>query len=277
MPEYFNIMQKAFRIIKLLCLTSIIFAAGGCMSARTTTSLKPEVNPDLKSPAGKFYVEGIKYTTDIVRQSSPDSKRQDADGQIKAYEEKFCKNVLPLVRKECITRYPALFTDSSSSAAAIPLWVDVNHITVTNDSRSITWMLCTVMICGIILPCPGDSDETIEIKTGVWDGREGIRGAAVPNSFKRFSEFWVSILPTALIPISGESDFPKISGTVFEIESQMAAYELITAQQIATAIAKSVADKKSDYWAVAPQQQKIAVQQALPEAVAPAKTAADPF
>ena len=128
----------------------------------------------------------------------------------------------------------------------------------------------------LIFPCPGDTNEKIKIETGTWNGRDGIRGAAVPNSFQRYSEFWVSILPTALIPISGESDFPKISGTIFEIESQTATYELITAQQVATAIAKSVAEKKSDYWAVSPPPQ-IAVQQSLPEAIAPAKNTADPF
>jgi hypothetical protein len=132
------------------------------------------------------------------------------------------------------------------------------------------------MLCGTIFPCPGDTNEKIKIETGTWNGRDGIRGAAVPNSFQRYSEFWVSILPTALIPISGESDFPKISGTIFEIESQTATYELITAQQVATAIAKSVAEKKSDYWAVSPPPQ-IAVQQSLPEAIAPAKNTADPF
>jgi len=84
--------------------------------------------------------------------------------------------------------------------------------------------------------------------------------------------------PSALIPISGESDFPKISGTVFEVESQTAAYELVTAQQISTAIAKSVAEKDSNYWAAAgPSPRKIAVQQALPEAIAPAKNTTDPF
>lgn len=266
-------MRKMFRVIELLCLTAIIFAAGGCMSARSTTSLKPEANPDLKSPAGKFYVEGIKYTGENANQAR--GMGQDFEAQKKAYEEKFCRNILPLVRKECAARYPGLFTDNSSSA--IPLWVDINHKTSTDDSRTLTWMLCTVMICGIILPCPGDTDEKFELKTGVWDGREGIRGAAANNNFQRYSEFWVSILPTALIPISGESDFPKISGTIADIDRQMAAYELITAQQISTAVAKSVADKKSDYWTVAPQQQKLAVPQALPEAVAPAKTAADPF
>ena len=268
-------MLKALRIIKLLCLTGIVFAVGGCMSARSTTNLKPEANPELKSSAGKFYIEGIKYTSNTINQTSP-GMGQDFETQKKAYEEEFGRRLLALVRKECAARYPALFTDNSSSAT--PLWIEVNHITVTNDSRTLTWMLCTVMLSGIIFPCPGDTNETIEIKTGVWNGQEGIRGATILNNFQRYTEFWVSVFtPSALIPISGESDFPKISGTIFEIESQTASYELITAQQVATAVAKSVAEKDSNYWVAMPAKQKKNIQQALPEAIAPTKTAADPF
>jgi hypothetical protein len=244
------------------------------MSARTTTNLKPDANPELKSPAGKFYIEGIKYTTENVLPSSG-AVKQDFEDQRKDYEDKFVKNLLPLVRKECIARYPGLFTDNSSSS--IPLWVDVNHISTTNDTKTLTWMFCTVMLAGIILPLPAETNEKIELKAGVWNGQEGIRGAAIQKSFQRETEVWVSLLPTALITIPGESDFPKISGTILDLENQIAAYELATAQQITTALAKSVAGKGSNYWAAVPSSQKSAVQQSLPEAIPSSPNTADPF
>jgi len=105
------------------------------MSARTTTDLKPDANPELKSSAGKFYIEGIKYDSDYGRQAARGGMGQNFEDQKKISDEKTCRNLLSLVRKECVTRYPALFTDNSSSA--IPLWIDVKHVFDSNDSRKL--------------------------------------------------------------------------------------------------------------------------------------------
>lgn len=251
-------MKQLIKAIKLFSLAGILIL-NGCMSGRTTTNLKPDTNPELTSPAGKFYIEGITYTNNIPKNPTMSD---------------FDKRLLSLVRKECITRYPELFSGDSSSS--IPLWVDVNQKTDSNDSKTFTWMFCSLMLCGIIFPLPGESDEQFDIKAGVWNGGEGIKGASANKSFQRNMYFWVSVFtPSALITIPGESDFPKESGTIFEIESQMAAYELLTAQQIATALAKSVAEKDLGFWTARPLMLKGT--QSLPEAIQPSTNQTDAF
>ncbi len=232
----------------------------GCMSGRTTTNLKPETNLELKYSAGKFYIEGLKYDNNL-----PENPTM-AD---------FDKRLLPLVRKECIARYPELFSGDSSSS--IPLWIDVNQKTNSNDTKTFTWMFCSLMLCGMVFPLPGESDEQFDVKAGVWNGQQGIKGASANKSFDRNMYFWVTVFtPLALITIPGESDFPKESGTIFGIESQMAAYELLTAQQIATALAKSVAEKDPSFWSARPLMLK-GTQSVLPEAIQPSTSQTDAF
>lgn len=253
--------MRLIKIVKLLSLAGIL-VLNSCMSGRTTTNLKPESNPELKSPAGKFYIEGIKYTNNIPKEQQ---KQSISD---------FNESIVPLVRKECIARYPELFSADSSSS--IPLWVEVTHYTTNNDGKTITWMFCSLMLCGIIFPLPGEVDEQFDIKTGVWNGQQGIKGTFAHNNFERDSYFWVSVFtPSALITIPGESDFPKVSGTIFNINSQMAEYQALTAEQIATAIAKSVAEKDLGFWSARPLILKGT--QSIPEAIQPSANQADAF
>jgi hypothetical protein len=154
------------------------------------------------------------------------------------------------VRKECASRYPALFVDEASSSS-IPLGVEVICTTTQHPGKTIAWMLCTVDICGTILPAPGDTDEDFDVKAGVWNGRDGIAGAPLQNGFHREDHVWVSIFsPAALISIPGESDFPKTSGTLFSMQEQMRNSYQITAQQVATSLAHLVADKEPGFWVV---------------------------
>ena len=44
-------MVRGMKSLMLLCV-AVPLLVSGCMSARVTTSLKPETNPELKSPAG---------------------------------------------------------------------------------------------------------------------------------------------------------------------------------------------------------------------------------
>lgn len=248
-------------VINLLCLSGTLLVSG-CMSGQTTTTLKPDANPELKSPAGKFYIEGITYDNNFPKEQQ---KQSISD---------FNKRILPLVRKECITRYPELFSDDSSSS--IPLWVDVNQKTNNNDTKTFTWMFCSLMLCGIVFPLPGEADEQFDLKIGVWDGNENIKGASLKESFQRNMYFWVSVFtPSALITIPGESDFPKESGTILGMQGQIDAYELLTAQQIATALAKPVAEKDIAFWAARPLTLKST--QTLPEAIQPSTTQIDAF
>jgi hypothetical protein len=224
--------------VMLLCVVGPLLVSG-CMSQRVTTNLKPETNAELKSPAGQFYVAGLKYAWAMPNGAM--------DKELVAKAE---QHLLPLVRKECTSRYPALFMDDASSSA-IPLAVELNCTTTMHQGKTIAWMLCTLDICGTILPAPGDTDEDFDVKVGVWNGRDGIGGVPLKNSFQRQEHVWVSVFsPAALITIPGESDFPKMSGTVFGIQEQMELSYQQTAQQVATALAQLVATKEPGFWVV---------------------------
>jgi hypothetical protein len=242
--------------MKSLSLLSVLLGAAlasGCVSARMTTNLKPGADPELKSPAGRFYVAGVKYL-------NTDPQAQQMSGA--DYE----RNLIPLVRKECVSRYPALFVDQPGDS--IPLGVEVRQTSTLHNGKTVAWMLCTVFVCGMILPCPGQMDEAFVVKAGVWGGRDGMRGAPLENGFQRENYSWVSLFtPLALIRIPGESDFPKVSGTIFGIQSQMRLYYEQIAQQTATALAQLVATKDPEYWATVS-----ASTEALPSTLQPPPT-----
>jgi len=155
-----------------------------------------------------------------------------------------------MVRKECISRYPALFANDASSGS-IPLSVEIDGTITMHTGKMVAWMLCTADICGTLLPCPAQQDEDFDVKAGVWNGRDGIAGVPLQNSFRREEHLWVSVFsPAALITIPGESDFPKISGTIFGVQEQMETAYQQTAQQVATALAQLVAAKEPGFWVV---------------------------
>ena len=240
-----NVQQGSMTIsgmksLMLLGVTGLLLGSG-CMSARVTTSLKPGTDPALKSPAGQFYVAGLKYKYADANPQVQMDQTTTADAE---------RRLLPLVRKESVSRYPALFVNEASSSS-IPLGVEVNCTITQHSGKMAAWMLCTVDICGTIFPCPVQQEEDIDVKAGMWNGRDGIAGVPLQNSFRREDHQWVSIFsPAALITIPGESDFPKMSGTIFGIQSQMETGYQQTAQQVATALAQLVATKEPGFWVV---------------------------
>jgi hypothetical protein len=206
-----------------------------------TTDLKPEKDPVLKAPAGTFYVAELTFSTDSPSPQTAESYK------------KYQREMLPLLRKECLERYPALFAEDSSGA--IPLKIDVGSTTTMHTLKMIGWMYGTLLISGVILPCPGDSDEDIDVSVGVWTGRETLRSATLQKSFRREIHTWVSLLtPAGLITIPGESDFPKVSGSIFSMQAMEKNYLQQLASQIATALAKTVVTKDEDYWTAQPRQ-----------------------
>ena len=232
--------MRSMKSVIFFCLVAPLLISG-CMSMRITTNLKPETNLELKSPAGQFYIASLKYQwadanpgVEIDQQTIKDAER----------------SLLPLVRSECSSRYPALFVNAAS-ATSIPLGVELNCTTTQHPGKTIAWMLCTADICGTIFPAPGDTDEDIDVKAGVWNGRDGIRGASVQNHFQRVEHVWVSIFsPAALITIPGDSDFPKTSGTIMGMQEQMHEAYQVTAEQVSTALATMVAAKDQGFWVV---------------------------
>jgi hypothetical protein len=225
-----NNVQQGSRTIRGMKSLMLIYVPGlllvsGCMSARVTTNLKPETNAQLTSPAGKFYVTGLKYTNG----DSPDNKKTDA-------------HVLKLVRKECSSRYPALF--GSYASGSIPLAVEVDSTTTTHGDKMFLFGLCTGFLCPYIFPAPDQFEEDIDVRAGLWNGRDGMRGAPLQASFQRENHCWRSMLtPSALITIPGKSDFPKESNMFTEGVN----YPQIS-QQVATALAQLVAAKEAGFW-----------------------------
>lgn len=230
--------QKTFLLF--LCITASLLGSG-CMSARMVTDLKPGKNAELKSPSGKFYIADVKF--------SPAGGGQNP--QLAETYKKYQRQLLPLLQKECLDRYPALFTNDSTYA--IPLGVTTETVTTMHTIKMMCWMYGTLLISGVILPVPGDSDEDITVKAGVWTGREDLQSAAVQKNFRREIHSWVSLLtPAALITIPGESDFPKVSGSLFDMQKMETVYLQQFASQLATALAETVAAKDPSFWTAQP-------------------------
>lgn len=218
-------------------LLAIALLASGCMSGRVKTDLLPEADPALTAPGGTFYVADLKFTS-----SSPQSAE---------YFKKYQAQLTPLLRKECLERYPALFTEDFSRA--IPLQVELINTTTMHNLKTMGWMYGTLLISGVILPCPGDSDEDYDVGVSVWTGREELRGPSLQKTFRRENHTWVSLLtPAALITIPGESDFPKTSGSLFNMQRMEKIYLQQLAPQVATAVAKLVAEKEAEFWTMQP-------------------------
>lgn len=248
--------------ITLLCVVGTLLVSG-CVSQRVTTNLKPGANAALTSPAGRFYVAGIKYTDT----GPQDQQSDDADVE---------RTLLPLIRKECFSRYPALF--ANDAANAIPLGVEMRHSFDPHSGKLLAWMLCTADICGTILPAPADQDDNYVLKTGVWNGRDGIQGAPLEKDFQDQLHIWCSVLsPAGLITIPGESDFPKMSGTILSVQSEMETGYQELAQQVATALAQLVVTKDQEYWTVPMYEQRSSSQSPVPSVLPPSTESAQPF
>jgi len=225
----------------LMCGVVGILFFSGCASYRVLTNLKPEADPALQSPAGRFYIAGIKYinNSDITPMFD------------QAYE----KDLLLLVRKECLARYPALF--ERSAAGGVPIWIDISDSNSASDD-TIIWMLCTVLITPMILPMPAQMDRTISVDVGVWNGTDSIAGMKLRKEFRREEHAWTSLTPLALFPIPGESDLPKKSEVIDAsgakpFKNNVGYYDAPqVAQQVATAIAKLVATKEPEFWTAQP-------------------------
>jgi len=233
--------MRGAKIMILPCV-AVALLGSGCMSARVVTNLKPETNVGLKSTAGSFYIAGLKY-------HNSNSQMAQADAEIE-------RALLPVLRRECLSRYPGLFVDET--AKAIPLGVDLKNTNIMHDGETICWMAGTLMLCGMVFPLPGQSDEDITVGVRVWSGQETLWDAPFQKNFRRENHMWVSIFtPLALITIPGESDFPKMSGTLLDVQAQQETYYQQIAQQVATVLAKMVVTKDAAYWAAQPRGQSI--------------------
>jgi hypothetical protein len=228
------------KIFTALCMVGSLLV-GACASSRIVTDMKPAKNAELKSPAGTFHVADLKLNL-ILDDPSP---------QTTETYKKYQRMLLPLLRKECVERYPALF--ANDSASSIPLSLTADYTSTSHDFKTKCWMLCTLTIVGLILPCPDQRDEDFILKMGVWTGREDRQAALLQKKFRREFHGWVSILtPLALIPIPGESDLPKASASLLNIHQGEKIYLQQLASQLATALAETIAAKDPEFWTSQP-------------------------
>lgn len=228
------------KIFTVLCLAGTLLVSG-CASSRMVTDLKPANNPELKSPAGTFYIADVKFIRVL------DNPKPNTIGTYKKYQ----RLLLPLLRKECMERYPVLF--SNDSASSIPISVTAESTLTPKLFKTKCWMFGTLMIVGWILPCPSGKEEDVILKTGIWTGREDVQGAMMQKNFHRETHGWLSILtPLALIDIPGESDLPKVSSTIFKVQKGEQIYLEQLASQLATALAETISPKDTEFWASQP-------------------------
>jgi hypothetical protein len=216
---------------------AIVLLSSGCQSFRVKTDLLPDADAKLKSQAGTFYIAGLKYDCDDVDRKNKDP-RDDTN---------YGKDLLRLLRKECTSRYPLLFSKEAESA--IPLFVRVNSVIERNDAKTRAWLICTLMITPLLLPLPDESDHDLAVSVNVWNDPDGQGGVPVRKKFHREEHSWMSMMPLGLIPIPGESDFPKElfvewNGGYYNVPQ--------VAQQVATALAKMIESKEPEFWTAAP-------------------------
>ena len=261
--------MRAMKPMMLLCVVGALLA-GGCASVRVTTNLKPESDPALKSPAGQFYVAGLKFTG----VDGPDVRYS------KEYLDTYQARLLPLVRSECIARYPLLFAQDSTKS--IPLWVEVNERITFHKGKMLAWMFGTLTLVPIVFPAPMvQLERDIDVTVGLWNGRDGMGSGTMRKDFHRDEHAWMTLLtPLALITIPGESDFPKTS-TAFNMSRFMYDDVPQVAQQVATALAKLVVTQDSAYWTAQPREQVTpgvpSALPALPTVLPPPAETAAPF
>lgn len=218
-----------------------LFLCSGCASFRVITDLKPEADANLQSPAGRFYIAGVKYTVGGDDAVERNKTTDDIDA---AYE----RQLLKLLRKECLSRYPLLFTKDSTDS--VPLWIKVDDSGASDDHVPI-WMLCTVCICPIILPMPVDWERDLIVTVGRGDSYSDINNIVDKKGFHRDEHGWMCFNPLGLISFPGESDFPKVSAA---FAMGRYAYNDVpqVAQQVATATAKLISTKDPAFWTTQP-------------------------
>jgi hypothetical protein len=223
-------------IFILLCAMGILLESG-CVSSRMVTDLKPATNAELKSPAGTFYVADLKF---ILMLDNPSP-------QVYEMYQDYQRKLLPLLKQECVARYPGLFAKDASSSTLLS--VTAETATTHYKLETLCWMFATLTISSIILPCPGQMDEHLTLKINTYPGRGSLQEAILQKTFRREIHTWVSLLtPLALIDVPGESDFPKVSLSAFDMQKGEEIYLQQLASQLATGLAETIAAKDPDFW-----------------------------
>lgn len=227
--------MRQFNMIPVLLycgLGFLLLTGSGCVSGRTITTLKPASEPGLSVPDSRFYIADLNYTLPAT-----------------PYSEKQQKRISEEFKKECLSAYPKLFTDSPDGA--VPLSVTISQTNKVYLGKTMCWMYGTLLISGVILPCPGQMDEAYEINVSVRGNNQTL--LCTTNGFRNEYHTWCSLLtPAALMEIPGESDFPKISGSLFNMKPLEDDYYNTISRQLASAVAHAVVGSGSEFTKMTP-------------------------
>ena len=231
-------------VLVWLCVPTILFSSG-CASFRVLTDLKPEADATLQSPAGRFYIAGLKCT---ANGKDYDIATRPADHTLVAKE----RRLLTLIHTECLARYPLLFTKDTSDS--VPLWITLDDLVVSRGDR-MEWFFGTLFMAPYFLPLPTDRERDMTVAIGTGANKEGFSNVALRQSFHRSEHGWFSMFtPLGLISIPGASDFSKVSAAFNSEGDDICDMFPQLAQQVATAIAKQVVTKDAEFWTTQPRQ-----------------------
>lgn len=231
-------VNKSF---SLLLLTGTLFLSGCTTYYRVVSSPEPGSDLNLKSPVGTFYLAELKLNSN------------GTDPRTAVKDQEFQVRYLPMLRKECCKRYPALF--SEKAAGSIPLLV---------ESELIKFSLSNIKIQGFM--SSHDSEEESFVTVSVWTGRKDLRGEAVAAKMRReeHTRHWTNF------------------SVIFNLQAFEDAELQKRAPQGATIIAQLIAAKDPAFWTAQPrwadhsnaQSGSPAVQ---PSALPPPETTVTPF
>jgi hypothetical protein len=235
-------------VFALCCLGFLLLMESGCVSGRTLTTLKPVSEPELRVPDCRFYIADLQYTT--VPNAYNGNRQED--------------RLAKQFKKECSIAYPNLFT--TDQAGSVSLGIDVVQKDKVYIGKTMIWMYGTLMISGLILPCPGQADAEYDIRISVLEDESAVSGKlCATNGFKNEYHTWSSLFtPAALIEIPGESDFPKISGSLFNMKPLEDDYYNVISRQLAAAVAHAVVGAGPEFTKAAPSSAPVIAQTKLP-------------
>jgi hypothetical protein len=211
------------KFLIILGLIGSLFVSGCSSFCRVISDPEPGSDTTLRSPAGTFYIADLKLKSNAASPQAAEKEQQ--------YQQKF----LPMLRKECRERYPALF--SETSAGSIPLLV---------EAETLKFSLAPIKIRGLMYTY--DSEEELCVKVSAWTGRKDMRGEIIQRTARREEHARKKTELNVDVQAIEDSELRK------------------RAPQIATVIAGLVAGKDPAFWIAQPHWIEFSGSQPVPPA-----------
>jgi hypothetical protein len=229
-------VNKSF---SLLILTGTLFLSGCTTYYRVVSDPELGSDPNLKSTAGIFYLAELKLKSNGT---DPQATVVDMDSQ---------QRFLPMLRKECQKRYPALFSETATGS--IPLLIEVATIKFAMSRPKLQGFMYSY-----------ETEEESLVRVSVWTGRKDLRGEVIETKMRReeHTRKWTSLNVNVQ--------------ALVDIELQK------RAPQGATIIAQLIAAKDPAFWTAQPRWADLSNTQpgspgGQPSALPPLETTVTPF